>query len=261
MKMVCLHTKSKIAEFLRHHTFLYLYAIGDLDDFFWHNTTWYALEDDGQIREIVLLYTGTTPPTLLGLTEEPVGLMRKLLSSVMHQLPKQFYAHLSGDLATMFAESHHVRSHGEHYKMALTNGSPPNDVDTSEVTGLSESDARDLEDLYRASYPGNWFDPRMLGTGFYYGIRRGARLVSVAGVHVYSRIYKVAALGNITTHPDFRGRGLAAAVTAKLCEALSQTIEHVGLNVKANNTIAIRCYERLGFERIASYEECLLVSR
>jgi predicted GNAT family acetyltransferase len=30
------------------------------------------------------------------------------------------------------------------------------------------------------------------------------------------------------------------------------------LNVKADNAGAIRCYERLGFEYIATYEECAL---
>jgi predicted GNAT family acetyltransferase len=96
----------------------------------------------------------------------------------------------------------------------------------------------------------------MLQTGFYYGVRRGPDLVSVAGVHVYSRPYQVAALGNITTRPDARGRGLATAATARLCQELLRAgVEHVGLNVKADNRAAIACYEKLGFERVAGYGE------
>ncbi len=261
MKAICLHNKIEIEAFLRPSTFLHLFAIGDLDELFWQYTTWYALKDNEQIKEVVLLYTGTAQPTLLGLTREPAGLMPELLRSVMHLLPKRFYAHLSGDLAAVFAENYQVQLHGRYYKMALTDEALLNNINTSEVIGLSPSDASDLEGFYRASYPGNWFDPRMLETGYYYGIRCDADLVSVAGVHVYSPVYKVAALGNITTRPDFRGRGLAAAVTAKLCKALSLTVDHIGLNVKADNTSALSCYERLGFERIASYEECSLVSR
>jgi predicted GNAT family acetyltransferase len=110
--------------------------------------------------------------------------------------------------------------------------------------------------LYAASYAGNWFVPRMLETGFYFGIRRGRALVSVAGVHVFSPQYKVAALGNITTRPDARGQGLATAATARLCQELLQTgIEYVGLNVKADNPSAIACYEKLGFERVTDYGE------
>ena len=113
----------------------------------------------------------------------------------------------------------------------------------------------ELEALYNVSYPGNWFDPRMLETGCYYGIRNGRSLVCVAGIHVYSPRYRVAVLGNVTTHPDFRGRGLGTAACAILCKELLREVDHVGLNVKADNSSAIACYERLGFERIATYEE------
>ena len=95
----------------------------------------------------------------------------------------------------------------------------------------------------------------MLETKQYYGIRQSGELVSAAGVHVYSRRYKVAALGNITTHPKYRGRGYGRTVTAKVCNSLLHDIDDVGLNVKADNTSAIMCYERLGFEVVDSYGE------
>ena len=74
----------------------------------------------------------------------------------------------------------------------------------------------ELEALYQASYPDTVFSAWMVQTGWYYGIRHGQAIVSVAGVHVYSSVYKVAALGNVTTHPDWRGRGLGRAVCASL---------------------------------------------
>jgi predicted GNAT family acetyltransferase len=102
----------------------------------------------------------------------------------------------------------------------------------------------------------------MLETGCYFGVRRAGALVSVAGVHVFSGQYRVAALGNITTHPDFRGQGLATLTTARLCQELLRAgIECVGLNVKADNRSAIACYERLGFARVADYGEYTLEQR
>ena len=95
----------------------------------------------------------------------------------------------------------------------------------------------------------------MLETGRYYGIRNGRTILSVAGIHVYSPRYRVAVVGNVTTHPDYRGRGLGTAVCARLCKELLQEVDHVGLNVKADNASAIASYMRLGFERIAAYEE------
>jgi predicted GNAT family acetyltransferase len=85
-------------------------------------------------------------------------------------------------------------------------------------------------------------------------------LVSVAGVHVYSPRYKVGVVGNVTTHPAYRGKGLGTAVCARLCRELLKTVEHIGLNVKADNASAIASYKRLGFEVVGEYEEGLLSS-
>ncbi len=107
--------------------------------------------------------------------------------------------------------------------------------------------------LYELSYPGHWFEPHMLRTGHYYGMWNNHRLISVAGIHVYSPRYNVAALGNITTHPQWRGRGLGRKVTAHLCKELINSVEYIGLNVKSDNTAAISCYRNLGFETSHEY--------
>lgn len=256
MKAICLHSRQEIETFLRRDTFLHIYSIGDLDYFFWQYTTWYALRDSQQeITELVLLYSGASLPVLLAITEEPGDGMRALLQSISHLLPKRFYAHLSGDRASIFANDYHIQPHGLHYKMALIYKNWVDTIDTSRVVPLTIYDLPELEALYRVSYPANSFDPRMLETGYYYGIRQGRDIISVAGVHVYSQRFKVAALGNVTTHPDFRGQGLGTAVCAKLCQALLQTVDHIGLNVKADNASAIASYKRLGFEVIAEYSE------
>jgi predicted GNAT family acetyltransferase len=113
----------------------------------------------------------------------------------------------------------------------------------------------DLLRLYDESYPGNWFDPRMLQTRQYFGLRVNCRLVSVAGVHAYSQAYRVAAIGNVVTHPAHRNKGYAKLVTARLCQSLLEKVNHVGLNVKADNAAAIACYRGLGFEIVAPYGE------
>jgi len=256
MEKICLHDKAKIEAFLRQHTFLNLYALGDLDKLFWNYTTWYALASEQQINQLVLLYARSIP-VLLGLSEE-VEELKELLRLLFPLLPKQFYAHLSGDAVSVFTKNYHIQSHGIHYKMALTDSSRIDNIDTSKVIPLSAINLDQLQHLYQASYPSNWFEPHMLESGYYYGIRRGGTLISVAGVHIYSQEYKVAALGNITTHPQWREQGLGTLVCAKLCQALLRTVEHIGLNVKADNKSAIACYKKLGFERIAAYEEFAL---
>lgn len=260
-RAVCLHDRSVIEGFLRRNVAVHLYELGDLDDFFWPYTTWYALSEGEQVQALALLYAGTSLPVLLAVAEEDSEPGRDLLGSIVHLLPRRFYAHLTPGLAGVLTAAYRADSHGTHLKMALTDRRPLGLVDTGEVVRLSPPDLPALERLYQASYPGNWFDPRMLETGHYYALRRGEEIVSVAGIHVYSPRYGVAALGNITTRPQFRGQGLATRVLARLCQSLLETVDTIGLNVKADNAAAIACYEGLGFARVAEYEECMFEAR
>jgi ribosomal protein S18 acetylase RimI-like enzyme len=162
---------------------------------------------------------------------------------------------LSLPLIGTVSQQYSLDSHGEHLKMALTQPALLDRADTSDVTRLDDGDLDDLLHLYEHSYPGNWFDPRMLETGQYFGLRRAGGLISAGGVHVFSPRYRVAALGNIATHPDHRGKGYATAVTAALCKSLLATVDTIGCNVRADNDPARRCYGTLGFRPIASYHE------
>jgi len=256
MPVISLHDKDQIEPVLRRNVFLHIYALGDLDDFFWPFTTWYALEDAGELRAVLLLYTAFETPTLMALANPPHEPLHELLRSARRLLPPRVYAHLSPGgreaLGPVRAESR-----GPHLKMALAD--PKLDAPgTDAVQRMTAADVPDLRALYAVGYPANWFDPRQIETGHYFGLRVDGELVSAGGPHVYSPAQRVAALGNIVTHPAHRGRGYAAAVTARACAELSATVDHIGLNVKADNAPAVACYRRLGFRPVAEYEEALL---
>ena len=254
MGMICLHDKSEIEQFLRRSVRLHIYSIGDLDAFFWPRTVWYANKGDRGIEAIVLVYVGPDLPTVLALSDSPDA-MADLLESILNLLPDRFYAHLSPGLERTLEESFELESYGAHSKMALTDSTAAAAIDCAGVERLSMDDLHAIEALYSDSYPGNWFDPRMLETDRYVGVADNGRLVSIAGIHVYSKRYKVAALGNITTLPAHRGRGLATRVTARLCQLLLDEGIEVGLNVKSDNHAAVACYRKTGFETVAAYEE------
>jgi len=245
---------------LRENIYLHIYSIGDLDAFFWPYTTWYALEDETGINAIALLYSGQSIPTLLALSEKPDP-MRSLLESISRLLPPRFYAHLSPGVESVLSGDYQLEPYGEHLKMALLDRSPVDAYDCPDTCALVRDDANELVEFYNECYPGNWFDPRMLETGQYFGIREKERLVSVAGIHVYSADYKVAALGNIATSSSHRNKGYARQATAKTCQSLLEYDCHIGLNVNANNNPAISCYRKLGFEVVAVYGECLVQRR
>jgi ribosomal protein S18 acetylase RimI-like enzyme len=258
MQAVSLHDKAAIRALLRRSPELQIYSIGDLDDFFWPYTSWYTLREQTAHPPVALIYNGGGAPVLLAIDEAPGGPIADLLRAMRPLLPRRIYAHFSGDLAGVLSDDYRIESHGAHYKMALRDHSRLGTVDTSEVSQLRPEHLAEVEAFYRAGYPGNWFDPRMLATGQYYGLRRAGRLACVAGIHVYSPAERVAAIGNVATLPELRGQGLARAVCARLVRELLKTVDHVGLNVRADNVAAIAAYQRLGFETIATYEECSL---
>ncbi|OKI85157.1 GNAT family N-acetyltransferase [Micromonospora sp. CB01531] len=250
------HDRTVLADLLGRDPVLHAYQLGDLDDFFWPYTSWYRRGD-----QVALLYHGVDLPTLLAFTTpERTGELAALLGELAPVLPARLWAHLSPGLDDTVARWYEVSDAAVHHRMALTD---PDRLARATATGevLDRSDLPALLDLYAVAYPGNWFDPRMLDTGQYVGIREAGELVTVAGVHVWSPTWRVAALGNVTTHPRARGRGLAGAAVAALCARLRARVEHVTLNVRADNTAAVRLYERLGFTRVADFTECALRRR
>ncbi len=260
MSYICLHNKQEITKLLEKDPYLHIYGLGDLDDFFWSYTTWYGVRSGDELKAVVLVYAGPHLPTLLGLSKE-YDVMAQLLGSVQHLLPCRFYAHLSPGLEEVFNITHSTESGKEHYKMALLDGGSAAAVDTSEVVRLDLSDLPALQSLYKENYPDNWFDPRMLETNQYFGIKDGGRLLSAAGIHVFSPRYKVAALGNITTRTELRNKGYGTRVSAALCQSLLARGMRIGLNVQADNDAAISCYQKIGFKIAARYGEFTIERR
>lgn len=254
MRVEPLRDRAKIEAFLRANPELHIYSLGDLDDFFWPQTTWYGWQKDGRLQDIVLIYAGPGLPIVVGIGEQP-SVMSERMREIIPLLPPRFYAHLSPGVEEAFQGTHRLDSHGPHYKMALRDTSRLARFDCSATVRLGRDNVDELVRLYTESYPANWFDPRMLETGQYFGLRVGRQLLSVAGVHVYSERYRVAAIGNVVTHPAHRNRGYGRLVTARLCRSLLEKVEHIGLNVRADHDAALACYSRLGFEMVAPYGE------
>lgn len=258
-----LHDKATIEAFLRRDTYLHLYELGDLDDFFWPYTAWFATPPNaaGETEALYLLYTGAGLPVLLANAESGREALRELIAESQHLLPRRFYSHFSPGIVDQLAGSYQLEHHGHYLKMGLTDPARLAEVDTRAVERLTPDQAAEVKQFYDEAYPGNWFDARMLETGCYFAMRQDGRITSVAGIHTYSPAYRAAALGNITTHPAYYGRSLARQVTARLCQELCQQIDYIGLNVRADNAPALALYTRLGFTPVAEYDEYMLEAR
>lgn len=254
--------KAVLEPFFRKDLGLHLYSIGDLDDFFWSNTTWYGFENHTGLRSVFLIYSGSELPVLLALEDTDKSASEKLLISLVPKLPDLFYSHLSPGLHQLLSKNGFLlESHGEHLKMFLKKLITPKDNLSFKMScrRLSVDDLNAVKDLYTKAYPGNWFDQRMLETGKYFGAFDDNVMISIAGIHVYSRLYRVAVLGNITTLAAYRDQGVASNLTAELCrDLLTDGIESIGLNVKSDNQKAIRCYQKIGLQIQTKYEEFMI---
>jgi ribosomal protein S18 acetylase RimI-like enzyme len=263
MTVVELRDRDVIAGFCRRRPAVHAYELGDLDDFFWPHTRWLGWRPDGRLEQLALLYDEPDPPVLLAFAEEPGHGMVDLLRSVAAELPGRLYAHLSPTLVD--ALSPVVVPSAEpvaHCKLGLVDPTALERYDTNEAELLAPSQLVEVDRFYRHAYPGTWFQARMLETGRYVGIRRDGELACVAGIHVWSPTWGVAALGNVATLPALRGAGLATAACARLCRVLlDDGIDVVSLNVRTDNAAAIRAYEKLGFAHAADYVEVPLTKR
>jgi ribosomal protein S18 acetylase RimI-like enzyme len=260
MTIIQITNRSLLADYFHQDIYLHLYSLGDLDDFYWPNTHYYGIKTNSAIDKVVLLYQGEGLPVFLALSS-PDKFDLEYIQELINLLPDQIYAHLSPGLEDYFRHTFHIEDHGQHYKMGLVDHTPITQVDTKNTVPISDIELDEVEELYKISYQGNAFDPRMLQTSQYVGFRKQNKLLCIGGVHVYSPTYEVAAIGNITTHPDFRNQGFARAVTAKICSQLRDKIKAIGLNVKSDNEPAVHLYQSLGFKISAKYGEFSLKKR
>lgn len=249
-----LKEKSALHDFLIQDRVAAAYHLGDLDPNYFDFTRWWgAFDDTDQLQGLLLLYTGLRMPTVLALG--PTEPIEALFLKAKSELPSRFYAHITADHVTGLRAQYRAYELQSMIRMGLTREQfTPADDDLSDIRTLTHSDTVNIIDLYQY-YPDNFFEPYQLETGYYFGADENDRLVSIAGVHVFSQQYEIAAIGNIVTHPDFRSRGYSRRCTTHLLKQLFQHVPMAALNVQKDNEAAQSVYRRLGFSYHMDYLE------
>lgn len=71
-----------IERFLRRNVGLHIYELGDLDPFFAPHVRWYGWTKQQQLEAVSLLYTASSPPTLLSFSDDfPAGTRAMMAAS------------------------------------------------------------------------------------------------------------------------------------------------------------------------------------
>jgi len=243
-----LSDKDEILAFLQQDRIYAAYAIGDLEPSLFAQCQWFGAEDGGKMQALALFFTGLRPPALF--TMGDADGVATILDSALQ--PERAYFTCRAEHLPVVEAFYDLGEVEEMFRMAIT------PADFRRVPGptvkldLSHLDA--LRQFYRLG-GGDAFAPYQLRDGVYYGIEVNGRLVSVAGTHLVSPTFGVAAVGNIFTHPDHRRRGYATACTSHVVEELLTQGLDVVLNVNRENIEAIGVYERLGFHKYCPYIE------
>jgi len=116
---------------------------------------------------------------------------------------------------------------------------------TCELIDLSDDDAKEMLSLAELTNPGPFLE-RTHCLGDFIGFKIDGKLVAMAGERLKQPGYTE--ISGVCTHPDFRGRGLAAQLITAMTIRILNRHEVPYLHAFANNTAAIKIYNRLGFE-------------
>jgi ribosomal protein S18 acetylase RimI-like enzyme len=236
-----------------------VYPLGDLAPGYFEKCVWFGTT--GGRPGLILLYRGFTSPIFFALGEPDV--VRTLLDEIDDQ--PQMYLHVAPNIVPLLRMRYDIRDEKTMWRMLLDE-SRFRPASTGLAIRLGLSDLADVERLYADGKPAgempHFFFPEMLQQGGFFGIREGGQLIAAAGTHLVTAEESVAAIGNIYTRRDRRGRGLASQVTSAVTgELLRREIRTTALNVHEHNHAAIRVYERLGFVRYCTFIEALAVIR
>ena len=242
--------RRQIRSFLEGDRLLAAYAICDLEEPEFAKTRWGGAFDGDRLVALALEYTGLTPQPLfvVGDNDGIEAILRDIVrpraayvATLLEALPavEAVYRLDPGPaMVRMWVDRSRFRPY------------------PAGVQRLLPADIGELNRLYQLGFA-SWLPSSSIADGVYYGMRVNGRLVAAAGTHVIGREARLAVVGNVLTHVDYRGRGYATAVTGAVTAELLRSCDQVVLNVRADNPPALQAYRRLGFAEHVRFEERL----
>lgn len=239
-------TRKFLRQLLETDRFWSAYALADLDPTEDEYSDWLFGE-----ASVVLIYRGISPGVLFSIGEA------EELSELFDRIQPGEFVYTLLDPSRKMLEGRLIPRYEERmYRMALER-SEFSGVLSGEVVRLGIDDLEEVEALFsnKPDRP-DAFHAKQIIDGPFYGIRIEGELRSVAGIHIVSHWASVAAVGNVYTHPTFRGRGLATRTSSAVVrDLLDLDIRTIVLNVAVDNEPAIHSYRRLGFQPVCEYNE------
>ena len=243
-----LDDRARIRELLRPRIDYTAYALGQLEPGLFERTRWYWSRGDTGSGLVLHSKGGLGDATFVMGDPDAVAAILSI-----HPGPAQTYATSQPQHIAALGGVYRLANQQPMIRMSVTREAfaPAPGVPTIALTGL---DIRKVNALYGSDGAPSYYVPEHIENGLYRGVVVEGRLVAVAGTHVVSRQEEVAVVGNVFTHPAYRGRGYATAATGAVTSALLEFCTTVVLTVDPHNRPAVAAYERIGY-----HEACQLV--
>jgi ribosomal protein S18 acetylase RimI-like enzyme len=203
---------------------------------------------------LALIFTGLEPPILL-----TVGSPEDVAEALSQaELPEEVYLSVRGEHLSALEGWYDVKVRRVMVRMALgeeialtPTGQP--------LRRLVPADVPAIEALIAQGgpYAPDGFAPYQVEDGFFFGVEDGTGgLAAIGGTHILNYAEGVAAIGNVYTRSDCRGKGYARAITTEIVSQLRAAgLPLIVLNVNSENQIARRLYDSLGFVEHCSFVE------
>lgn len=198
---------------------------------------------NGTVRACAVLFRGAVFDALT-LAGDAAGAFVAL--GALGSLPRQFWLWAREEHLPHLADALRVGGVTRMLRMAVTAATFRPAARLAAVRRLLLADFDLVERLYRHT-PGVVLRPEHLVEGVYHGAFANGQLLAAGGTHGTSRRHGVAIVGNVLTHPGWRGRGFATACTSALTAHLLREYRDVVLNVAADNLPAKNVYASLGY--------------
>jgi len=239
-----LHDRSQIRQMLEARRTYAAYALGQLDPVLFRMSEWWGAHGPGGQALILHSRGGLGSATFVMGDSGPLEALLQTHPGARQTFFTCETHHLDTVLRSFDLEQRQtmIRMHvtAETFK--------PAEGDARRMVGR---DVRTINNLYRTDGVPSFYSSRQIEDSVYFGIERDERLVSIAGTHVISAVSEIAVIGNVYTHPQYRGQHLAQITTSAVTERLLKTCREVVLSVDPTNKAAVRAYERLGYVEVA----------
>ncbi|MEM3536389.1 MAG: GNAT family N-acetyltransferase [Candidatus Bathyarchaeia archaeon] len=238
--------KQHIVDLLRVDVIRHVFAFYDVQHDPEH-TTMYAAFENGKLKGYVLIYTALEFPSVI-LECEDTLVAEKL---IQYAPENHFIVHAPPELLPSIKNrfpraKHYVekwmlvkKDEAKFFKSKLVRrlSTEEDAIKLFKLLSTQDRPPRSIERCVK------WISKMPL-----YGVSIDNELVAYAGS--FLQLPQVWMIGGVYTHPNHRNKGYATLATSAITEEALKSADAAALFVRADNTTAIRVYEKIGYRNI-----------